>query len=140
MDFFAAIRYIWSPSSKHAVSKGAHKHNLAKNQIKLVLLTNKFTFWYHKVVLENWEYLQNKSACNNFLKLFFARLFANWFSHVLRPNKYFKQLLQADLAWQIPKIIKFSFVYLMLFFVVVAVVETKKICKVWQVLDCASLM
>ena len=85
--FFAAIRSNWSPSSKRAVSKGAHKPNLAKIQVKLVLLKNKLTFWYHKVVLKNWEYLPGKSACNNFLKLFFARLFAIYgFSHVLRPN------------------------------------------------------
>ena len=38
--FFAAIRSNWSPSSKHAVSKGAPKQNLAKIQVKLVLLKN----------------------------------------------------------------------------------------------------
>jgi len=64
--FFSAIRSNWSPSSKRAVSEGAPKPNLAKIQVKLVLLKNKLTFWSHKVDLGNWEYLQNKSAWNNF--------------------------------------------------------------------------
>ena len=42
--FFSAIRSNWSPSSKRAVSEGAPKPNLAKIQVKLVLLKNKLTF------------------------------------------------------------------------------------------------
>ena len=39
--------------------------------------------------LRNWEYLQNKSAWNNFFKFFFARLFAIYeFSRVLSPKKH----------------------------------------------------
>ena len=35
---FAAIMSNWSPGSKCAVSKGAHKPNLTKFQVRLVLL------------------------------------------------------------------------------------------------------
>ena len=94
-DFFSsAIRSNWSPSSKRAVSEGAPKPNLAKIQVKLVLLKNKLTFWSHKVDLGNWEYLQNKSAWNNFFKFFFVRLFAIYeFSRVLSPKKTLQKII-----------------------------------------------
>ena len=77
-DFFlAVIKSNWSPSSKYAVSKGAHKPNLAKIQIKLVLLTNKLTCLYHKVVFKNWKYWQNKSTGNIFLNFFLPDFFCH---------------------------------------------------------------
>ena len=86
--FFAAIRSKWSPRSKHAVSKGTPKPNLAKIQVKLVLLKNKLTFWYHKVALQNWDYLQNKSACNNFFIYFFCQTFCHiWIYPCFKPTK-----------------------------------------------------
>ena len=92
--FFAAIRSNWSPRSKHAVSEGTPKPNLAKNYVKLVLLKNKLTFLSHKVALQNWDYLQKKSACNNYLKKIFDRLFAIYgFTHVLSPQKIFQTII-----------------------------------------------
>ena len=43
-DFFADTRSNWSPSSKRAVSEGTPKADLAKIQVKLVLLKNKLIF------------------------------------------------------------------------------------------------
>ena len=71
LDFLAVIRSNWSPCSKRALSEGAPKLILAKIRVKLVLLREKkLAFLSHKVALGNWEYLQNQSACNNFLNLF----------------------------------------------------------------------
>ena len=104
----------------------------AKIQVKLVLLKNELTFWYQKVVLENLEYLQNKTACNNFLNLFLARLFAIYgLSHVLRPNKLFQAIIAS--WWKLPSLVqlslpKLSFLLLLL--------KQQKICKFCIVQAC----
>ena len=85
------------------------------------------------MALGNWEFLQNKSAWNNFLNFLFARHFAIYgFSRVLSPNNYSELICHENF----PKILSSACFYLKLNFFFFKEKKTVRFGEFWIVQAC----